>query len=123
MRDVTFGIQGVEEGFRDVHEAFEAIRRNRPFVPRKGVYFTSLEAARNFLTPKRLGLLLLIKTWQLDSIYRLAKLAKRSFPSVLRDVESLARHGLLGLSKTKATRRRSLTPAVNYEAINLWIGL
>ena len=121
MRVLTFGIKSFEDVFRDVEDAFDAIRLKRPFPPRKGVYFTSLEAARNFLTAKRLGLLRLIKTWHPNSIYRLAKLARRSFPSVLRDVELLERHGLLRLSNTKGSRRKSVTPAVGYDAINLWI--
>lgn len=65
----------------------------------------------------------LIRSREPRSIYALAKIARRSFPSVLEDVQTLARHGLLRLPREKGSPRRAIRPRVEYDAINLWIGL
>lgn len=123
MKVMTIGIKSWTEAARDFEEAFEAARRRVPFEPRTGVYFTSLEAARKFLTPKRLQLIHLIKEMSPRSIYRLAKAAGRSFPSVLKDIEILSRHGLVKLAREKSAPRRVVRPSVGYDAISLWIGV
>jgi predicted transcriptional regulator len=123
MKVVNFGIQSLEEGLNDFAEAFEAARKRLPFKPRTGVFFTSLEAARNFLTPKRIELLHIIKKRNPRSLYELAKWANRSFSSVTRDVDTLKKHGLVKLSKQKKTPRNNVQPEVGYDAINLWIGI
>jgi predicted transcriptional regulator len=41
----------------DFRAAFKAAESGRRFRRREGVYFTSIEAARNLLTPNRLALL------------------------------------------------------------------
>jgi hypothetical protein len=56
MKTVTFTIEPFTEGLKRFKEPFEAVRAGRP-VARDIVGFTSLEAARNFLTRERLGLL------------------------------------------------------------------
>jgi predicted transcriptional regulator len=123
LRVVAFGVQSHREFMREFSEAFEAAQRGKPFAPREGVSFTSLEAVRNFLTPKRLALLQLIKKRSPNSLYALAKFAGRSFPSVLKDVELLSRHGLVKLTKEKNSPRRSVHARVSYDAIHLCIGV
>lgn len=123
MRVVKIGIKSWEEAKKDFIEAAESAQKRLPFKPRKGVYFTSLEAARNFLTPKRLEILHIIKEKTPRSLYELAKLAHRSFPSVLKDVEILSKHGLVKLTKVKELPRQPIHPEVSYDAINLWIGI
>lgn len=123
MRVMKIGIKTWEEAKRDFIEAAEAARKRLSFKPRKGVYFTSLEAARNFLTPRRLELIHLIKEKRPGSIYELAKHAGRAFPGVLKDVELLSRHGLVTLTRDAQSRRRAVHPRVGYDAISLWIGV
>ncbi len=48
MRVMEIGIKSIEQGLKELEEAFSAAKNRLPFKPRKGVYFTSLEAARNF---------------------------------------------------------------------------
>src|SRR5580692_6030447 len=98
MKVMEIRIKSLNEGWKDFREAFLAAKHRLPFKPRKGVYFTSLEAARNFLTPKRIELLHVIKEKSPKSLYELAKLAGRGFPSVVRDVNVLSRHGLIKLT-------------------------
>jgi predicted transcriptional regulator len=121
MKVIRFGIKSLEEGFKDFKEAYYAAARRLPFEPRKGTYFTSLDAARNFLTPKRLEILHAIKEKKPQSIYELAKCTDRSFSSVSKDVEILEKHGLIKLSPIKKSPRKALRPQAPYDAINLWI--
>ncbi|MCX5786895.1 MAG: MarR family transcriptional regulator [Elusimicrobia bacterium] len=123
MRLITFGIQDEEEARREFIAAYEAARLGKPFSPKEGVNFTSIEAARNFLSPARLALLRLIKEKDPRSLYALAKLSGRSFPSVFKDIEILRKHGLVKLTRDKQSRRRSVLPRVEYDAIHLWIGV
>lgn len=51
----------------------KAVETGRRVRRREGVYFTSIEAARNLLTPNRLALLRAIRTRRPGSIYELAK--------------------------------------------------
>lgn len=123
MKVMTIGIKSEEEVRSEFKEAFRAAQKRIPFKPKTGVYFTSLEAARNFLTKKRLGLLHTIKEEKPKSIYELAKLTHRSFPGVLRDIMILAKHGLVKLSRAAKSPRRCTNMVVSYDAINLWIGI
>ena len=123
MKVMTIGIKSETDAMHEFERAFEAAHKRTPFKSVSGAYFTSLEAVRNFLTPKRLALIHIIKEKSPKSIYSLAKLAGRSFPSVLKDVNVLSKHGLVTLTKEKESLRHAVHPSVNYSAINLWIGL
>ena len=59
MKTVSFSIMPFEEVMDDFAKTFEAVRNGRriPKGPREEVGFTSIEAARNFLTRERLALL------------------------------------------------------------------
>ena len=120
---MTIGIKSEEEAKNEFKEAFHAAQKRMPFKPRTGVYFTSLGAARNFLTKKRLELLHVIKERSPKSIYELAKLTHRNFPSVLKDMMILSKHGLVKLTKIMESPRRPVHMKVSYDAINLWIGI
>ena len=123
MKVVEIGIKTLHDGMQEFKEAFLAAQKRNPFKLKKEAYFTSLEGARNFLTPKRLELLHVVKQKNPTSLYELAKLAGRSFPSVVRDVNVLSRHGLIRLTPRAAAPRKKVHPEVLYDAINLWIGI
>lgn len=123
MKVIKIGIKSDAEARRDFGRAWQAAVERRPFKPIKGVFFTSLEAARNFLTPRRIELLTLIRKRSPRSIYELAKLAGRAFPSVHLDVSTLAKHGLLKLARPAHSRRRAVHPTVSYDSISLTIAL
>ena len=78
---------------------------------------------REFLTPKRLEILRCVKEKKPQSVYALAKLLGRGFPSVLRDIEILHKHGLVKLPKAKKSPRRAIAPCVDYDAIDIRIAL
>lgn len=121
IRNITIGIKSAEEGMTDFAEAIEAIRKGNP--PRKkkeGVYFTSLEAMRAVLTPKRVELLHIIREKRPDSIYELSRVTKRNLKNVQDDVAMLARIGLISLRRPKTARRRVI-PRVDYDQLQLQI--
>ena len=68
----------------------------------KGEYFENLEAVRAALTETRLALLRVIRKRKPKSVAELARIAKRDFKSVYRDVEALRDLGLIQV----ADRRR-----------------
>jgi predicted transcriptional regulator len=80
----------------------QAIRAGKPVRTRHAEYFESLDAVRAVLTEKRLALLGLVRGRAPGSVAELARMAKRDFKSVYRDVEALRE---LGLIKVAGTRR------------------
>ncbi|MEK7858476.1 MAG: ArsR family transcriptional regulator [Elusimicrobiota bacterium] len=123
MKVVSFSIKSLEESMDEFEEAYEAARKRLPFKRHDGVSFTSIEVMRNFLTPKRLEILRCVKEKKPQSVYALAKLLGRGFPSVLRDIEILHKHGLVKLPKAKKSPRRAIAPCVDYDAIDIRIAL
>ena len=123
MKVMTIRIKSESEAMKDFAQAFDAARKRRPMKTKKGAYFASLEAVRKILTPKRLQLLRAVKAECPKSIYALAKMTRRNFSSVLKDVELLTRHGLIELTKAKRSPRRAVHARVSYDAIQLWIGI
>jgi predicted transcriptional regulator len=121
MKVMRIGIKSTKKLLDDFVTTAKAIESGKHVPTRRGVYFTSLEAARNFLTPKRLELIRVIRKKKPSSIYALAQLTNRGFPTVLRDIELLAKHGLVHLSRSAKSPRRSIQPEVSYDAINLRI--
>ncbi len=85
--------------------------------------FTSLEAARKFLTRERLALLRTIRTQQPSSIYELARMASRDLKNVQDDIRILERHGLVKITKHPRGRRRVKVPQAPFEEIALRIAI
>ncbi|MGA9721928.1 MAG: hypothetical protein WBQ86_05710, partial [Candidatus Binatus sp.] len=71
MKTVTFSIRPLSEVADDFAKTFDAIRTRRrvPNKPHDEVGFTSIEAARNFMTRERLALMHTIRTRHPGSLY------------------------------------------------------
>lgn len=123
MKTVTFIVEPFTEGLKRFKETFEAARSGRRVAPKEIVAFTSLEAARNFLTRERLGLLRTIKTRQPRSIYELATMAGRNLKNVQEDIRILERHGLVRVTKQARGSRTVKVPQVPFEEIALKIAI
>ena len=67
-KTLTIQIKSTGEALEGFREAFKAVEAGRRVSRREGVYFTSIEAARNRLTPNRLALLRAIRTRRPGSI-------------------------------------------------------
>ena len=90
--------------------------------PSIGLTFESIDAVRNVLTPKRLGLLKAIRESRPKSVYALAKATGRQLKNTQDDVAMLARLDLVELKRGHG-KRAALTPRVRYDSIRLTIPL
>ncbi len=110
VKRIQLGVRSVDEVLEETAATMKAVAASKPITP-KGcrLFFTSAEALRRFLTPKRLELIRLIRQQQPVSIHALAVLAHRDFKRVYEDVKDMASAGLIELGKAKG---RQLTPRV-----------
>ena len=109
------------EGFKDTFKAAEAGGRVRE---REGVYFTSMDAARNLLTPSRLALLRAIRTERPGSIHELAKMVRRDLKNVQGDLKLLERYGLVRMSQEHRKGKRQVkVPRTLFRQIALKIAI
>jgi predicted transcriptional regulator len=109
VRKVKVGIRNFYETLDEAAETAKAAAAGKKVKP-KGhrLFFTSPEALRRFLTPKKIELIRLIRKRHPSSINELAALAHRDFKRVYQDVISLTDAGLVDLTKDggrKATPR------------------
>ncbi|NOZ68214.1 MAG: hypothetical protein GXP46_02985 [Deferribacteres bacterium] len=119
VKKIKIGIRDLKTALDDFVETGEAIKRGEKVKKETGVYFTSFEAFRKALTPKRLELLHIIKTKKPSSINELARFAKRDIKNIADDVKYLEQTGFIVIEETK---RRS-APVVKYDRINLEIAV
>lgn len=123
MKTVTFTIEPFSAGLERFRKTFEAAQSRRRVMPKEIVGFTSLEAARKFLTRERLALLRTIKTQQPRSLYELASMAGRDLKNVQEDIRILERHGLVRITKRPRGSRKVKVPQVPFEEIALKIAI
>lgn len=123
MKTVTFTIEPFAESLKRFKETFKAVQAGRHVEPQEIVGFTSLEAARNFLTRERLALLHAIKSGRPNSIYQLAKMTGRDLKNVQEDIRILERHGLVRIAKHPRGSRKVKVPRVPFEEIALRIAI
>jgi len=123
-RTLTIGIKSIDQALRDFGETFEAVRAGKRVSRQEGVYFTSLEAARNLLTPRRVALLRAIRSRRPGSIYELAKIVGRDLKNVQHDLQILERHGLVRMTRSRGTGKRKVKiPRAMFGAIQLKIAI
>ena len=125
MRTVTFSIRPFTDVADNFANTFDAVRTGRRVSrkPRGEVGFTSIEAARNFLTRERLSLMRTIRARHPSSLYELAKMVKRDFKNVQEDIAILERHRLIRVSKEPRGKRKVKVPEVLFEEIALKIAI
>lgn len=123
MKTVTFTIEPFGESLKRFGNTYAAVGARRRIEPKDLVGFTSLEAARNFLTRERLGLLRAIKTHRPGSIYELAQQVQRDLKNVQDDIKILERHGLVRITKRPRGTRKVKVPQVPFGEIALRIAI
>lgn len=123
-RTLTIQIKPVEQALDEFRETFRSVAAGRRTARREGVYFTSIEAARNLLTPARLALLRAIRARRPASVYELAKLVGRDLKNVQDDLRLLETYGLVHLTEgTSQGKRRSRVPSAPFDEITLKIAI
>ena len=106
IKKVKFGIRSTDDVLREAAETMKSVAAGKKVKP-KGhrLFFTSPEALRRFLTPKRLELIRLVRKRRPSSINQLAVLAHRDFKRVYEDIMSLSEAGLVDLAKDKGRNK------------------
>lgn len=123
MKVFEIQIKSVDQALQDFERTYEAVRAGERVEPREGVFFTSIEAARNLLTPERVRLLALIHVHRPGSVYELAKLANRDLKNVAQDVKLLESRGILRTTVRTEGSRTHRVPELPYDEINVRIAL
>ena len=110
VKKVSIGIRSTNEMLQEAAETMKAVAARKRVRPKgRRLFFTSPEALRRFLTPKRLELIRLIRRRHPTSINELATFAHRDFKRVYEDIKHLVEAGLLDLGKDKG---RKMVPRV-----------
>jgi predicted transcriptional regulator len=119
VKKIKVGIKDFKSVLEDYVKTGDAIERGGKVSGEKATYFTSFEAFRKALTPKRLELLHIIKAQKPSSINELARFAKRDVKNIAEDVNYLEQ---IGLIRKKETARKT-APVINYDKISLEIAV
>ena len=110
VKRVKIGIRSTDEVLREAAETMKSVAGSKKIRPKSHrLFFTSPEALRRFLTPKRLELIRLVRKLRPSSINELAVFARRDFKRVYEDIMSLSEAGLVELAKNNG---RKIAPRV-----------
>ena len=118
-KKIKIGFKDIGTALDDFVETGEALTRGEHVREEAGVYFTSIEAFRKAITPRRLELLNVIKASRPRSINELALLARRNIKNVAEDTRLLAQVGLLEIKEVQ----NRVTPEVDYDEIDVRIAV
>jgi predicted transcriptional regulator len=123
-RTLTIEIKSTGEALEGIRKTFKALERGQRVTRHEGVYFTSIEAARNLLTRNRLALLRAIRAQHPGSIYELAKTVSRDFKNVQQDLRILEKYGLVRMTPARrAGKRLAKVPEAPFDEIALKIAI
>ena len=101
LKTIRVRIKSVDDALDDAVGVMRAILAKKKVRKQQGQYFESLEAVRAALTETRLALLRLIRERKPKSVAQLARVAKRDFKAVYRDVEALRDLGLIEVAERR----------------------
>jgi predicted transcriptional regulator len=121
IRKIKVGIKSLKDVLGDAANVMKRVEKGERLKPVKEpeIYFTSFEALRKAMTPKRLELMHTIKTMKPSSINELARMAKRDVKNVADDLKYLEQ---IGLIEKKETNKKT-APVINYDRIALEIAV
>jgi predicted transcriptional regulator len=123
-KTLTIEIKSMGDALEGFRKSFKAMERGERVARHEGVYFTSIEAARNLLTRNRLALLRAIRVKQPGSIYELAKTVSRDLKNVQQDLRILESYGLIRMSPARRHGRRlAKVPEAPFDEITLKIAI
>ena len=102
IRKVRVGIKDLKTALNEFVEIGKAVEEEKPVKKEKGAYFTSVQAFRKAITPKRLTVLKAIKTEKPSSVRQLSKIAERNVKNVSTDIKFLEQVGLVDIKRNWA---------------------
>ncbi len=117
VREVTIMVDSLEGTMDRFVDTFEKVRRGEKVKRQEILSFVSLDLMRQVLTGERIRLLRLIREESPKTIYELAKIAKRPYANVFRDVKKLDDLDLIDLKE----EGNATTPKAKYDRLNIAI--
>jgi predicted transcriptional regulator len=120
VRNIKIGVKALRAVLDETREAMEHIAAGQAAPKIHDVNFTSYEAMRKLLTPRRLELLHIIKEQRPDSIDELVQVVGRDAKNINDDLALLSNVGLLELRKTTKGRKR-VVPHVTVDKLQVEI--
>ena len=119
-RNIKIGVKDLRTVLDETRETMERIAAGQVVQQVRDVNFTSYEAMRKLLTPRRLELLHVIKAQSPGSVYQLAQFLGRDAKHIDDDLAVLANVGLIELRKT-AKGKKKFVPCVTVDKIQVEI--
>ena len=117
-------IKSADEALEEFRKTFKDVEAGHRVRKREGIYFTSIEAVRNLLTPNRLALLRAVRSGRPGSIYELARMVNRDLKNVQDDLRILETYGLVRMADaTRKGKRRVRVPRSLVDQIELKIAI
>ena len=113
VKKIKIGFKNLKSALNDFVKTGEALERSLKVKKESGTYFTSFEAFRKALTPRRIELLHIIKIKRPSSINELARVAGRDIKNIAGDVRYLESIGLIEIKEGS----RKASPVINYDRI------
>lgn len=86
-------------------------------ISRKSLDIENIKKMRALFSDEKARILFAIKEKKPQSIYDLAKILKRDFKAVRKDISLLESYGFVRLVKGRKGKRRSLKPVLNVDEI------
>lgn len=120
VHQIKIGVKDVRTALDEARNTMERIITKQPVQKIRDINFTSYEAMRKLLTPRRLELLHVIKEKQPQSAYALAHILGRDLKNVNADLTLLTNIGLVELRKT-AKGRKTVVPWVTVDKVQVEI--
>jgi predicted transcriptional regulator len=120
VRNIKIGIKDLPAALDEAREVMERITAGKPVQKIHDVNFTSYEAMRKILTPRRLELLHVIKEKNPQSVYELAQILGRDLKNISDDLTTLVNLGLVELRKATEGRKK-VVPSVTVDKIQVEI--
>ncbi len=81
--------------------------------------FSELSQLRQILSNERAKLVSIIRTKNPESIYHLAKISKRDFKSVQKDLSLLQKFGIIEFQKGEKGKRRRFKPVISVDKLQI----
>jgi predicted transcriptional regulator len=122
VRNLKIGVKDLRTVLNETQETMERIAAGQAVQKIRDVNFTSYEAMRKLLTPRRLELLHAIKEQRPNSVYELAQFLGRDLKNINSDLAILTNLGLLALRKTTKGRKK-VVPCVTVDKIQVEIAV
>ncbi len=120
IKNIKITINDRKQALNEFAHTLARAREGEIIYKHKEISFQDVYTLRKFLTEKRIELLHIIKHYNPESMYELAKIVNRDLKSITTDISILKDLNLVSLEKIKE-KRIKVKPKVEFNKINVEI--